>query len=61
MGDLEEDHLPIERTKDGDGHKEQKGEQKMSVNVISVDKGKGIDKGGKETFTREWMIPLPNR
>ncbi|GAB1312881.1 hypothetical protein MFIFM68171_03091 [Madurella fahalii] len=51
IGDLEEEHLPIEQTKDGNGHKEQKGEQKMSVNVISVNKGKGIDKGGKETLT----------
>ncbi|KAK3364793.1 hypothetical protein B0T24DRAFT_598126 [Lasiosphaeria ovina] len=44
--------LPVSsQIKDGDSHTEQKGEQKMSVRVISVNKGKGIDKGGEETLT----------
>ncbi|KAK3382905.1 hypothetical protein B0T24DRAFT_672844 [Lasiosphaeria ovina] len=49
--------------KDGDGHEEQKGEQKMrvrvqkgeqkmSVRVISVDKGKGIDKGEEDKVSK---------
>ncbi|KAK3371218.1 hypothetical protein B0T24DRAFT_595061 [Lasiosphaeria ovina] len=55
--------LQNKKIKDGDGHEEQKGEQemgvrvqkgeqKMSVRVISVDKGKGIDKGEEDKVSK---------